>query len=64
MDTPLVQQLIQHLAKCVEEEKVLMTAWGNAPKGSVRVAALKLKHKQNEVFYTRHLLYSITGKHH
>ena len=60
----LVQRLVQHLAKCREEEKGLETAYGNAPKGSIKKAAYALKHKHDEVCWTRQLLLSITGTHH
>jgi len=63
MDTVLVEHLIAHLAKCNEVYKEAQTAYGNAPKGTVRTAQRKMMGARREVFYTRGLLYAITGRH-
>jgi hypothetical protein len=61
---PLTQLLVAHLAKCREERERLETAYGNAVKGTVRVAQRALRKKQREVLVTRELLYQMTGRHH
>jgi len=61
---PLVQHLVEHLAKITAEWRELETAYGNAVKGEIRNAQRKSKAKRSEVFYTRQLLHAITGRHH
>jgi len=61
---PLVQHLVEHLAKTKAEHKVLETAYGNAVKGSVRSAEMRKNAKRREMCITAELLHTLTGKHH